>query len=50
MRMFDEASLTPVEPPSPSDIGSLREREGASEAVFERYRVAETTVAGRAAD
>ena len=37
MRKFDEACLTPVEPLSPTAIKSLREREGASQAVFARH-------------
>ena len=37
MRKFDEACLTPVRPLSPGEIRSLREREGASQAVFARY-------------
>jgi len=37
MRKFDEACLTPVRPLSPQDIRALREREGASQAVFARY-------------
>ena len=37
MRRFDEACLTPVRPLSPTDIRALREREGASQAVFARY-------------
>ncbi len=37
MRKFDEACLTPVRPLSPEDIRGLREREGASQAVFARY-------------
>jgi putative transcriptional regulator len=37
MRRFDEACLTPVRPLSPADIRALREREGASQAVFARY-------------
>jgi putative transcriptional regulator len=37
MRRFDDACLTPVRPLSPSDIRALREREGASQAVFARY-------------
>jgi len=37
MREFDEACLTPVTPFSPEAIKSLREREGASQAVFARY-------------
>lgn len=37
MRMFDEACLTPVRPLSASEIRALREREGASQAVFARY-------------
>lgn len=37
MRRFDEACLTPVRPLTPAEIRSLREREGASQAVFARY-------------
>lgn len=37
MRKFDEACLTPVRPLSPEEIRNLREREGASQAVFARY-------------
>ena len=37
MRKFDEACLTPVLPLSPAEIKSLREREGASQAVFARH-------------
>ena len=37
MRQFDEACLTPVHPLSPEAIRALREREGASQAVFARY-------------
>ena len=37
MRKFDERCLTPVKPLSPDDIRALREREGASQAVFARY-------------
>ena len=37
MRRFDEACLTPVQPLTPAEIRSLREREGASQAVFARY-------------
>ncbi|MGE3703381.1 MAG: helix-turn-helix domain-containing protein [Hyphomicrobiaceae bacterium] len=37
MRRFDEACLTPVRALSPADIRALREREGASQAVFARY-------------
>lgn len=37
MRRFDETCLTPVHPLSPADIRALREREGASQAVFARY-------------
>jgi putative transcriptional regulator len=37
MRKFDEACLTPVHPLTPEEIRSLREREGASQAVFARY-------------
>jgi putative transcriptional regulator len=37
MRRFDAACLTAVEPLSPAEIRALREREGASQAVFARY-------------
>lgn len=37
MRKFDNACLTPVRPLSPEEIRALREREGASQAVFARY-------------
>jgi putative transcriptional regulator len=37
MRQFDEACLTPVYPMEPEEIRALREREGASQAVFARY-------------
>jgi putative transcriptional regulator len=37
MRQFDEACLTPVRPLAPEEIRALREREGASQAVFARY-------------
>jgi len=37
MRKFDDACLTPVRPLSPGEIRALREREGASQAVFARY-------------
>lgn len=37
MRQFDEACLTPVKPLRPEEIRALREREGASQAVFARY-------------
>ncbi|MFV3126082.1 helix-turn-helix domain-containing protein [Niveispirillum sp. KHB5.9] len=37
MRRFDEACLTPVIPLSADEIRALREREGASQAVFARY-------------
>jgi putative transcriptional regulator len=37
MRRFDDACLTPVRPLSASEIRALREREGASQAVFARY-------------
>ncbi len=37
MRQFDEACLTPVRPLLASEIRALREREGASQAVFARY-------------
>src|SRR4051794_5268626 len=37
MREFDEACLTLVRPFAPGEIRALREREGASQAVFARY-------------
>jgi putative transcriptional regulator len=37
MREFDEACLTPVRSFRPEEIRALREREGASQAVFARY-------------
>ena len=37
MRGFDEACLTPVLPLTAEEIRALREREGASQAVFARY-------------
>ena len=37
MRKFNEACLTPVHPLTPEEIRALREREGASQAVFARY-------------
>ena len=37
MRQFDDACLTPVRPLSATEIRALREREGASQAVFARY-------------
>ena len=37
MRQFDEACLSPVRPLSPEEIRTLREREGANQAVFARY-------------
>jgi putative transcriptional regulator len=37
MRKFDEACLTPVRPLRAEEIRALREREGASQAVFARY-------------
>lgn len=37
MREFDEACLTPVRPLKAEEIRALREREGASQAVFARY-------------
>jgi putative transcriptional regulator len=37
MRRFDDACLTPVRSLSAAEIRSLREREGASQAVFARY-------------
>ena len=36
MREFDELCLTPVRAPSPTEIRNLRQREGASQAVFAR--------------
>jgi putative transcriptional regulator len=37
MREFDALCLTPVRPLTPEEIRKLREREGASQAVFARY-------------
>ena len=37
MRKFDDACLTPVRPLSAEEIRALRQREGASQAVFARY-------------
>jgi putative transcriptional regulator len=37
MRKFDDACLTPVRSLAPEEIRNLREREGASQAVFARY-------------
>jgi putative transcriptional regulator len=37
MREFDELCLTPVRPLTPEEIRDIREREGASQAVFARY-------------
>ena len=37
MREFDELCLTPVRPLTPEQIRELREREGASQAVFAGY-------------
>ena len=37
MRKFDEACLTPVRPLTAAEIRALREREGASQAVFAWY-------------
>jgi len=37
MRKFDDACLTPVRRLTPEEIRTLREREGASQAVFARY-------------
>src|SRR3954453_7522549 len=37
MREFDEACLTPVRPFTPGEIRTLRERDGASQAVFARH-------------
>jgi putative transcriptional regulator len=37
MRKFEEACLTPVLPLTAEEIRALREREGASQAVFARY-------------
>ncbi len=37
MRKFDAACLTTVRPLSAAEIRALREREGASQAVFARY-------------
>ena len=37
MHKFDERCLTPVKPLTAEEIRALREREGASQAVFARY-------------
>ena len=37
MREFDELCLTPVRPLTPEEIRELREREGASQAVFAMF-------------
>ena len=37
MRRFDESCLTRPRPLEPADIRALRQREGASQAVFARY-------------
>jgi putative transcriptional regulator len=37
MRKFDEGCLTPIRALSPPEIRALRDREGASQAVFARY-------------
>jgi len=37
LRQFDAACLTPVRPLTGAQIRALREREGASQAVFARY-------------
>ena len=37
LREFDDACLTPVRALTPQEIRALREREGASQAVFARY-------------
>jgi putative transcriptional regulator len=37
MREFDELCLTPVRPMAAAEIRALRQREGASQAVFARY-------------
>jgi putative transcriptional regulator len=37
LRQFDAACLTPVRALTPAQIRALREREGASQAVFARY-------------
>ncbi len=37
LRRFDAACLTPVRPLGPEEIRALREREGASQAVFALY-------------
>ena len=37
LRQFDEACLTPVRSLTAAEIKALREREGASQAVFARY-------------
>jgi len=47
MRRFEEASLTPVRPLQPAEIRSLREREGASQAIFTRYMNVTTSLVSR---
>ena len=37
LREFDQLCLTPVRPLAPTKIRQLRQREGASQAVFARY-------------
>ena len=37
MRDFDELCLTPVQPLKPKEIRAIRNKEGASQAVFARY-------------
>jgi putative transcriptional regulator len=37
VREFDESCLTPVRPMTPEEIRALRQREGASQAVFARH-------------
>jgi putative transcriptional regulator len=44
MRKFDEACLTPVHPFTAAEIKALREREGASQAVFARYLNVTTSI------
>jgi putative transcriptional regulator len=47
MRKFDEACLTLVRPLTPEEIRALREREGASQAVFARYLNVTTGLIGQ---
>ncbi len=47
MRQFDEACLTQVRLLAPEEIRALREREGASQAVFARYLNVTTGLIGQ---